>query len=82
LGLFWRSQSLLEFDALQLTQPLQLQGTPENLGVFPKGNIMYPYSSGDTDTYIFFVNTKNRNVLFSVKFEHFMTVAFIDAYID
>jgi hypothetical protein len=57
-----------------------LQESPENIGLLPKGTIMYPYSSGDTETFVIFVNTKNLNVLEAVQLENPMTVAPIDAY--
>ncbi|EAW29114.1 hypothetical protein ATW7_03312, partial [Alteromonadales bacterium TW-7] len=72
---------LLESDPVSLTQTLSVQASPENIGVLPKGTILYPYSDGpDIETYIVFVNSKYLNSIESVQFQNRLTVAPLDGY--
>lgn len=79
-GMYYQKWDLLESGTVKLTTDLELQASPENMGLLPKGTIMYPYSSGDTETFVIFVNTKNLNVLKAVQLKQPMTVAPINAY--
>ncbi len=80
-GVFWQKQIILESKTVSLTEPLILQSDPSNLGTLPKGTVLYPFSSSpSTDTYIVFINTKNRNLLKPISFDKYMTVVPIDGY--
>lgn len=80
-GNIWHKHMLLESGTPMLTKALTLQSEPKDLGMLPKGTVLYPYSQGyGTDTYIVFVNTKNRDVLKPASFEHYMSVVPIDGY--
>ncbi|WP_394174523.1 DUF4094 domain-containing protein [Thalassotalea litorea] len=79
-GMFYQKWDLLESGTVELTTSLELQASPENIGLLPKGTIMYPYSSLDTETFVIFVNTSNLNHMKAVELEHPLTVAPIDAY--
>jgi len=79
-GNIWYKYTLLD-SALILTETLTIQSDSKQLGRLPKNTILYPYSSGPSiDTYVVFVNTKNRDVLKPVSFERYMTVAPVDGY--
>ena len=80
-GAFWHKWQLLESDPVSLTQTLSVQASPENIGMLPKGTVLYPYSDGpDIETYIIFVNSKYLNAIEPVHFEHRLTVAPLDGY--
>ena len=81
-GIQYERASLLTFGPVKLTAPLKLQHSTESIGTLPKGSILYSYSSGDTETFVVFVNTKALNLLEPVEFEHFMTVSPLDAYVQ
>lgn len=80
-GAFWHKWQLLESDPVSLTQTLSVQASPENIGVLPKGTILYPYSDGpDIETYMVFVNSKYLNSIEPVQFQNHLTVAPLDGY--
>ncbi|SIT03293.1 hypothetical protein [Neptunomonas antarctica] len=80
-GAFWFKWQLLESKPVSLTQTLSVQSSSDNIGVLPKGTILYPYSDGpDIETYILFVNSKYLNAIEAVGFENIMTVAPLDGY--
>ena len=80
-GAFWFKWQLLESKPVSLTQTLSVQSSPDNIGVLPKGTILYPYSDGpDVETYILFVNSKYLNAIEATEFENIMTIAPLDGY--
>lgn len=81
LGVLWSKYSLLN-DAVITKSELKLQADSNQIGLLPEGSTLYPYSSGSTETYILFVNSKNLNLLESVEHQHTMTVSPIDAFFD
>ena len=80
-GAFWYKWQLLESSPVYLTQTLSIQATPKNIGILPKGTVLYPYSNGpDIETYIIFVNSKYLNAIKPAEFKNYMTVAPLDGY--
>ena len=81
IGIMWSKHQLLNKGALELNESLSLQISPENIGILPKGSILYPYKyHGEIATFIMFVNTNRLNSLDPISFEHKFTVSPIDAY--
>jgi hypothetical protein len=80
-GALWFKWQLLESSPVSLTQTLTVQASPENIGILPKGTILYPYSNGpDIETYFIFVNSKYLNAIEPANFKNNMTVAPLDGY--
>ena len=81
LGVLREKHRIIQCSPMELIRPLLLSAEGGGSGQLPKGTILYPYSAGPgTDTYIVFVNTKNRNVLKPKSFDHYLTIAPIDGY--
>lgn len=79
-GNFYQKWRLLESGPVKLTSDLEIQSSPENIGVLPKGTTMYSFASLDTETFVVFINTSALDVLEATQFERPMTVDPIDAY--
>ncbi|WP_133406915.1 hypothetical protein [Parashewanella tropica] len=80
-GSFWQKWSFHEHDVVTLTEALELQASPTNIGTLPAGTTLYPYSyKGEVATFVVFINTKQLNKLKPQKFKHNFTVAPISAY--
>lgn len=80
-GIIWNKNKLLNNGAFKLNGPLNIQADPSNIGTLPKGTIIYPYRySGETVTFVMFINTFNLNSLDPVEFEHKFTVSPSDVY--
>lgn len=80
-GQYFQKLNSLEAPKYKLTEPLKLQAEQNQMGVLPKGAVLYEYSRGPSiDTFVLFVNTKALSTLEPIQFEHKFTMSPIDAY--
>ncbi len=63
-GEVWMENRLLAGDRYRITQELELQVTPAQIGTLPVGTTLYKYDvSSDTTVYLAFVELKRRDVV-------------------
>jgi len=63
-GMQWQREHIGDFRKWRLTEPMELQKSPEHLGELPAGTTLYEYRMlPETGIYIVFVTTQQRDAL-------------------
>ncbi|MEK8018318.1 MAG: hypothetical protein VSS75_015725 [Candidatus Parabeggiatoa sp.] len=68
LGMWWKGKTLGEATKFELTSPVSIQVSPEQIGSLPVGTVIYQYPIKiETPIYYMFLQLKERDILKSYR---------------